>query len=162
MRALLIAATALLIGAAPPTEPPVAATSPETTVKVFIDAYDRAFNAKDLTKLAAFYDPDVTIFEGGHVNNGWTDYRDNHLGPELKEMDDLHFAHLEVVPHLLSDGTAYVTAKYRLKTKVEGNLIDAEGLETLILGMGADARWKIRHAHTSSRRKPQAQPSAKP
>ena len=67
-----------------------------------------------------FYHPDVTIFEGGHVNTGWPDYRDNHLGPELKEMADLRFAHVEVMPHALSDGVAYVMAEYRLKSTVAG------------------------------------------
>jgi ketosteroid isomerase-like protein len=104
----------------------------------------------------------VTIFEGGYVNTGWVDYRDNHLGPELKEMENLKFSHVLVVPHMLSDTTAYVTAEYRLKTKMEGELVDAEGLETMLLVKGADGTWKIRHSHTSSRRKPVAQPSAKP
>jgi ketosteroid isomerase-like protein len=40
--------------------------------------YDARFNAKDLDKLAAFYHPDVTIFEGGGVNRGWAGYRDHH------------------------------------------------------------------------------------
>lgn len=38
-----------------------------------------------MNKLSTFYHPDVTIFEGGGVNNGWIDYRDRHLGPELCE-----------------------------------------------------------------------------
>ena len=41
-----------------------------------------AFVAKDLKKLATFYHPDVTIYEGAGINNGWADYRDRHLGPE--------------------------------------------------------------------------------
>ncbi len=162
MKTLLLAAAAALFGATA-TVPTAFASGPaDATVKTFIEAYDRAFNAKDLNRLATFYHPDVTIFEGGHVNAGWVDYRDNHLGPELKEMDDLQFSHVAVVPHVLSDGSAYVTADYRLKTKMEGKPVDAEGLETLILVKGADGAWKIRHSHTSSRRKPRAQPSAKP
>ena len=131
-------------------------------MKAFVEAYDRAFNAKDLNRLAALYHPGVTIFEGGHVNTGWTDYRDNHLGPELKQMEDLQFAHVEVAPYMFSDGTAYVTAEYRLRTKIDGKPVDAEGLETLILVKSAEGAWKIRHSHTSSRRKAPAQPSAKP
>lgn len=162
MNTRLLAAAAALVGATAVAPTAFASEPAAATVKAFIEAYDRAFNAKDLNRLAAFYHPDVTIFEGGHVNTGWIDYRDNHLGPELKEMEDLQFAHVEVVPRVLSDATAYVTAEYRLKTKMNGKPVDAEGLETLVLVKGADGAWKIRHSHTSSRRKPTAQPSAKP
>jgi len=162
MKMLSWAATAALLGTAATASLVFAAEPPEATVKAFVEAYDAAFNGKDLSRLAVFYHPDVTIFEGGHVNTGWADYRDNHLGPELKEMEDLQFAHVEVVPHLLSDAMAYVTAEYRLQTRIDAELIDAEGLETLVLVKAEGGAWKIRHSHTSSRRKPPTQPSAKP
>lgn len=144
------------LGSASPAESPA-----DQALKAFVVAYDGAFNAKDLGRLAAFYHPEVTIFEGGHVNTGWLDYRDNHLGPELKEMADLRFSHVDVVPHVLSEAAAYVTAEYRLKATISGKVVEAEGLETLLLLKGADGSWRIRHSHTSSRRRPAA-PSAKP
>jgi ketosteroid isomerase-like protein len=161
-KTLLLAASVTLVGATAAASAAFASEPAEATLKAFIEAYDRAFNAKDLNRLATFYHADVTIFEGGYVNTGWVDYRDNHLGPELKEMQDLQFAHVEVVPHVLSDGTAYVTAEYRLKTRIEGKPVDAEGLETLVLVKDGEGAWKIRHSHTSGRRKPAAQPSGKP
>jgi ketosteroid isomerase-like protein len=125
----------------------------------FLKGYDAAFNAKDLGRLAGYYHPDVTIFEGGSVNDGWADYRDHHLGPELREFEGLEFSHVKVVPHLLGDGrSAYVTAEYRLKAKMGDRVIDAFGLETLLLVKATDGAWKIRHSHTSSRRKPAAAP----
>lgn len=144
------------LGSASPAESPA-----DQALKAFVVAYDGAFNAKDLGRLAEFYHPDVTIFEGGHVNTGWLDYRDNHLGPELKEMADLRFSHVDVVPHVLSEAAAYVTAEYRLKATISGKVVEAEGLETLLLLKGVDGSWRIRHSHTSSRRRPAA-PSAKP
>jgi ketosteroid isomerase-like protein len=54
-----------------------------------------------------------------------------------------------------------VTAEYRLKATISGKVVEAEGLETLLLLKGADGSWRIRHSHTSSRRRPAA-PSAKP
>lgn len=152
----LILAGALAAAEGSPADPKVKA------VQEFLEAYDRAFNAKELDRLSVFYHPDVTIFEGGYVNTGWVDYRDNHLGPELKDMEDLRFSHVQVVPHMLSDTTAYVTAEYRLKTTMDGKPVDAEGLETLVLLKGAAGAWKIRHSHTSSRRRPTASPAAKP
>lgn len=151
---LLFLAGSLASAEAPPAQA-------EQGVRAFVEAYDRAFNAKDLTRLADFYHPDVTIFEGGHVNTGWIDYRDNHLGPELKEMADLRFAHVDAVSNVLSEAVAYVTAEYRLKATVEGRIVESEGLETLVLLKGPDGGWRIRHSHTSSRRRPAAAP-AKP
>jgi hypothetical protein len=67
-----------------------AAAAPREDITAFLRSYDAAFGAKDLERLAGFYHPDVTIFEGG-----------------------------KVVPHLLGDGrSAYVTAEYRLKAKM--------------------------------------------
>lgn len=139
-----------------------AAGPAERGVKAFVESFDRAFNSKDVTWLAEFYHPDVTIFEGGHVNKGWVDYRDNHLGPELKEMADLQFSHVEVATNILSDAVAYVTAEYRLKATVKGKAVESEGLETLVLLKGMDGGWRIRHSHTSSRRRPAATPASKP
>ena len=129
----------------------------------WLASYDRALVAKDLDRLASFYHPDVTIFEGGGVNRGWTDYRDHHLAPELAELEGLDFAHADVKPHVLGpDGrTAYVTSEYRLKARVKERDVDAAGLETLVLLKGDDGAWRIRHSHTSSRRRPPA-PSPQP
>jgi len=131
-----------------------------TEIRRWMEAYDRALVAKDLERLAAFYHPHVTIFEGGGVNQGWADYRDDHLGPELAELEGLEFAHQNVMPRLLgSDGrTAYVTAEYRLRGRLKDREIDSGGLVTLILGRGEDGAWKIWHAHMSSRRRPAGPP----
>jgi ketosteroid isomerase-like protein len=125
-------------------------------IKRWLTSYDAAFSAKDLTRLAGFYHPDVTIYEGGSVNTGWADYRDHHLGPELEEMQSPTFSRSNVTVHVLDkEGrAAYVTAEYRLKTRLKDRDIDASGLETLIVIKATDGAWKIRHSHTSSRRRP--------
>jgi ketosteroid isomerase-like protein len=122
------------------------------TVEAWLKGYDAAFTAKDLDKLAAFYHPDVTIYEGGGVNNGWIDYRDHHLGPELKAFENLQFGHVNTKVSILPGGlTAYATSEYFVKAKMGDRQIDSTGLETLVLIKGADGSWKIRHSHTSSR-----------
>ena len=155
-----LAAGMVLLAAAPTS----AQVPPDSHgIAPWLRSYDAAFNTRDVTHLAAFYHPDVTIFEGGGMNDGWADYRDNHLGPELKEMEGLAFSHSNVSAHLLGpDGrTAYVTSEYRLKARIGGRDVDATGLETLVLVKDAAGAWCIRHSHTSSRRRPAA-PSAKP
>ena len=122
----------------------------------WLQSFDAAFNAKDLERLAAFYHPDVTIFEGGSTNAGWLDYRDNHIGPELREFGNLRYSHADVQVRPLDPEwrSAYVTSEYRLKARIKEREIDSSGLETLILVRGDGGAWKIRHSHSSARRRP--------
>ena len=127
-------------------------------VEAWLKQYDAAFNAKDLDKLATFYHPDVTIYEGGGINTGWIDYRDRHLGPELKSFENLQFGHTNIRVTMLPGGqAAYATSEYTIKAKSGDRVLDSGGLETLVLVKGGDGAWKIRHSHTSSRpRRPPA------
>ena len=128
-----------------------AASGDAAAVEAWLKGYDAAFMAKDLEKLATFYHPDVTIYEGGGINNGWADYRDHHLGPELKAFENLQFGHRDITVSILPGGqSAYVRSEYFLKAKMETREIDSSGLATYVLIKGADG-WKIRHSHTSSR-----------
>jgi len=135
-----------------------AQSSEAATVEAWLKDYDAAFNAKDLDKLATFYHPDVTIYEGGGVNNGWIDYRDRHLGPELKSFENLQFGHSNTKVLVLPGGqSAYATSEYSIKAKMGDRQLDSGGLETMVLLKSADGTWKPRHSHTSSRaRRPQA------
>jgi ketosteroid isomerase-like protein len=135
-----------------------AAGGDAAAIEAWLKGYDAAFMAKDLEKLATFYHPDVTIYEGGGINNGWADYRDHHLGPELKAFENLQFAHTNTKVTVLPGGqSAYATSEYSIKAKMGDRMLDSGGLETLVLVKGADGTWKIRHSHTSSRpRRPSA------
>jgi uncharacterized protein (TIGR02246 family) len=126
-------------------------TAAEKSVVAFFKDYDAAFVAKDMTKLATMYTADTTVFEGGGVNDGWKDYRDNHLGLEMKEFADLRFAHTKVVPHVTGD-TAFVTAEYTIHSKNGDKISDGGGLATYTLVKDKGA-WKIKHTHTSAKRK---------
>jgi len=128
------------------------AAAAANAIETWLEGYDAAFTAKNLEKLASFYHPDVTVYEGGGVNNGWADYRDHHLGPELEELQELQFSHSNTTVNLLSGGqAAYVTSEYSLKAAIGERAIDARGLETLVVIKDADGGWRIRHSHTSSR-----------
>jgi len=136
------------------TIPSATAQSSSTELIEFFKAYDVAFNSKDMDKLAAFYHPDVTVFEGSGINRGWADYRDNHLGPEMKSFETLQWAHSSVVGHLLGESSAYVTAEYSIKYKARERNVDIGGIATYVL-VREQGRWKIRHSHTAARRTPQ-------
>lgn len=137
-----------------------AAGAEQAAIEAWLKGYDTAFNAKDLDKLAAFYHPDVTIYEGAGINNGWADYLDHHLGPELKAFQNLQFAHSDTKVTVHAGGqSAYATSRYTLKAKMGERDIDSEGLATYVLLKGTNGAWTIRHSHTSSRpaRRPAAQ-----
>lgn len=150
----------MLAGAGTVLTPSAAAAQDESAaVTRWLGTYDAAFNAKDLEKLATFYHPDVTIYEGAGINNGWADYRDRHLGPELKAFQNLQFAHSDIKATVLAGAqSAYATARYTLKAKMGARDVHSEGLATYVLLKGSDGTWQIRHSHTSGRpRRPAAQ-----
>jgi ketosteroid isomerase-like protein len=128
------------------------------SLEAWLKGYDAAFMAKDLDRLATFYHPDVTIYEGAGINNGWADYRDRHLGPELKAFQNLQFGHTETKVTVMPGGqSAYATSRYTIKAKMGDRELDSEGLETLVLVKMPDGAWKIRHSHTSGRARRPAQ-----
>ena len=133
----------------------MAQTTEAQKIEEWLKGYDAAFIAKDLDKLATFYHPDVTIYEGAGVNNGWIDYRDRHLGPELKAFENLEFGHSNRRVHMLGDRAAYAISEYFIKAKMKERMLDNIGRETLLLEKQADGAWKIRHSHTSGRARPQ-------
>lgn len=132
----------------------------EQKIAEWLKGYDVAFNAKDLERLASFYHPEVTIYEGGGINNGWADYRDRHLGPELKAIENLQFGHRNTKVQLLDNGrSAYAISEYFIKGTTRNRDIDGGGLETLVLVRMPDGAWRIRHSHTSSRPRRPAPPA---
>lgn len=130
-----------------------AQTTQEQEVIAFFKAYDAAFTAKNLDGLATMYHPDVTVYEGGGINPGWADYRDRHLGPELRSFMNLQFSHDSVTVQMLGPDAAYVTANYSLSRTVDEREVTSGGLATYVL-IRQDGRWIIRHSHTSARRRP--------
>ena len=65
---------------------PVFAASPdEAGVKSAIQQFHQALARHDVAAIEALVSPDVMVLENGHRNQGWGDFRDNHLIPEFKE-----------------------------------------------------------------------------
>lgn len=102
-------------------------------------------------------DEAVTVFESGHANYGWTDYRNSHLAPELKEFKNTKYSFSDLKVKV--DGkTAWATFKYSLAADVGARSIQSGGLGTAILEK-RDGRWQIVHWHSSA---PRRQPSPLP
>jgi ketosteroid isomerase-like protein len=54
-------------------------------VKSAIQQFQQALERHDVAAIEALVSPDVVVLENGHRNQGWADFRDNHLIPEFKE-----------------------------------------------------------------------------
>ena len=134
-------------------------------VKAVTDVLTReaqAVEKGDLTALDKIWanSEDVTVFESGHANYGWTDYRNNHLAPELKEFKNTKYAFSDLKVKV--DGkTAWATFKYSLSADIGTRNIQSGGLGTAVLEK-RDGRWQIVHWHSSApRRAPSPTPTPK-
>ena len=134
-------------------------------VKAVTDVLTReaqAVEKGDLTALDKIWanSEDVTVFESGHANYGWKDYRNNHLAPELKEFKNTKYAFSDLKVKV--DGkTAWATFKYTLSAEINERKIDSGGLGTAVLEK-RDGQWRIVHWHSSApRRAPSPTPSPK-
>lgn len=137
-----------------------AAHDPAEHVGEVLTRYAAAVERGDMAAIEKLWanDESATVFESGHANYGWADYRDSHLGPELKEMKNVKYA-LTDVRAKVSGATAWATFKYALSADASGRRVEVSGLGTAVLERRGQ-EWRIVHWHTSApRRAPAAQPS---
>ncbi len=131
----------------------------EAAVRLALTQSATGFERGDLAMLNSVYanDESVTIFESGHANYGWTDYRDHHLVPEMKEFKNTKYALSDIKVKVAGD-TACATYKYALSGDIKDRHIDVNGLGTAVLEE-RDGQWRIVHSHTSAPRRAPAQPA---
>lgn len=56
----------------------------EPKIRETLAQFQDALQRHDLRAIEALVAPDIVVFENGHRNNGWPDFRDHHLLPEFK------------------------------------------------------------------------------
>lgn len=112
-----------------------------------------AFERGDMATMEKLWanDETVTVFESGHANYGWPDYRDKHLGPEMKEMKNIKYS-LSDIRAKVSGHTAWATFKYAISADVGTRHLDSVGLGTAVLEKRGDG-WRIVHWHSSAPRR---------
>lgn len=104
----------------------------------------------DIAALDTLYAGDsLTVIEGAGINRTWADYRDHHLGPEMKEMKNLRYRPSEIEVKVRG-ALAWAIFRYTLRADVEGRAADVVGRGTAILEKRG-SRWVVRHTHTSGR-----------
>ncbi|MCI0693922.1 nuclear transport factor 2 family protein [candidate division KSB1 bacterium] len=118
-------------------------------VTEILNKYAAAVQSKNLSEVEKYVvaTDAFSMFEGGHINWGWIDYRDNHLGPELKEFKEIQYSFSDIKTRVSGD-MAYATFKSHIAVKMELREVEGESLATAILMKTADG-WKIQHIHTS-------------
>lgn len=156
---LALAATAMLLASA------ANAGDDLKSVRDVLIQSASGFEKGDMAALEKLWanDESVTVFESGHANYGWVDYRDHHLGPEMKEMKNTKYT-LSDIRVKASGNTAWSTFKYTISADIGTRHVDGAGLGTAVLEKrGQD--WRIVHWHSSAQRRapnPMASPSPRP
>jgi uncharacterized protein (TIGR02246 family) len=119
-----------------------------------------AFERDDRAALERIWahDEAVLVFENGHANVGWSDYRDNHLGPEMAAMENTKFTLEGIRPRVAGD-TAWATLGYSISADVKQRKVERTGLATVVLER-REGRWRIVHWHSSNPRRPAGQTAA--
>ena len=72
---------ALAAGAAQDSE---SAPAPGSAAEAVL-RFEKALRDRDLAAVERLVSGEIVVFENGHRNDGWADFRDNHLVPEMKE-----------------------------------------------------------------------------
>jgi ketosteroid isomerase-like protein len=134
----------------------------EAAVREALLASATSFEKNDVAAAAKVWvnDESLTVFESGHANYGWADYRDHHLVPEMAEMKNTKYSFNDIKIHM-SGNTAWATLKYTISADVADNgkirHVEGGGLGTAILEK-RDGRWQIVHWHSSAPRRAPGNP----
>jgi ketosteroid isomerase-like protein len=142
----------------------VASVDNEAAVRDVLLKSALSFEKKDMVMATKVWvnDETLTVFESGHANYGWADYRDNHLGPEMAEMKNTKYAFTDIKIHLAGK-SAWATFKYTISADVpdkgKTRHVEGAGLGTAVLEQ-RNGRWQIVHWHSSAPRRPPAVPAS--
>lgn len=140
--------TALLYAAA------FAQNADEKAVREVVLKNAEAFEKGDLALMDKIWadDEKVTVIEAGNFDYGWRNFRDKHLGPELKAMQNRKFTASDTRVHV-KDKTAWATFAYKIEADFNGRHIDAEGAGAMVMEK-IKGEWRIVMYSTSGKRRP--------
>lgn len=138
---------------------PVAAPNAEVAAVIqTIQALFAAAERGDLAALDSLYAGDsLLVIEGAGINRGWTDYRDNHLAPELKDFQNFRYRPFEIEARV-SGNLAWATYRYALSADLANGKADVVGRGTAILERHGN-RWIVRLTQTASRARRPSDPA---
>lgn len=133
------------------TEPSVQPPRPEAEVLMTLAKYRAAMEARSIERLEAVMDPDLLVLEGVHKNVGWNDYRDNHIGPEMKEWTEFRVIEPKVLEVSVQGDWAYVVQESTVRIITAEKAMTMASAETFVMRKVVSG-WRIRHIHLSGKR----------
>ena len=116
-----------------------------------LSSYKSAIERLDITDVDKLFTPDAVVIESGKVEGNFTSYRNNHLGPELREFKSFSFNDYKA--DIRVEGPVAIateTYTYRIVLK-SGKAIDRQGVATSVLKWNEQG-WQIVTTHSSSRK----------
>lgn len=130
----------------------VAQNSSEAEIRSVVHHFQQALEQRDVSAIEKLVAKDLVVLENGHRNDGWLDFRDNHLIPEMKEPAPPSKTELIKVKATDTMGWAYTRTAMSL-TRKSGEKVDVELWSVYVVEkrgkewMIALLDWSMRTAH---------------
>ena len=116
-------------------------SSAEDGVRKTVQQFEQGISQRDPKKIEGVVAEDLVVLENGHRNDGWADFRDHHLLPEMKEPAPPSKTELVKVKATDQIGWAYTKTEMKL-TRKSGERVDARLWSVYVLEK-RQGNWKI-------------------
>ncbi len=116
--------------------------SDDIQVRKLINEFESALARKDIAAVGSLVSPQIVVFENGYRNDGWQDFRDNHLIPEFKHSG----SHASAVPFedAIFSGAVALTMLHHVPSPTLQDRLLSEVYRVLKSGgvfVGTDSIW---------------------
>ncbi len=116
-----------------------------------VNQYYAALESRSTSQMAKVVDPSLIVLEGTYKNVGWDDFRDHHIGPEMKEWKSFSTKDRKIVRAEEFGDMGYVIEELQFTMVLPKETVNLSGAETFILGKNENGAWRIRHVHSSAK-----------
>lgn len=113
----------------------------EQAVLAVVQQFESGLRARDLSRIERVVADDLVAFENGHRNDGWPDFRDNHLVPEMKDFPPPSRNEVIRVSATPNMGWAYTQTKMTLTRRL-GKEVEATLWSIYVVEKRA-GQWKL-------------------
>lgn len=113
----------------------------DNAVRTLINNFELGLNERSIAKIEAVVASDLVVLENGHRNDGWPNFRDHHLIPEMKEPSPVTKSELVKLKTSSHMAWAYTKTEMQLTDK-SGKSVDALLWSAYVLERRA-GEWKI-------------------
>jgi ketosteroid isomerase-like protein len=122
-------------------------TTPSPELQAALNAYDQAFENRDIMALWRLFDEDIVLYEQGTQDVGRETALGKHLAPDLQAFLEMAASFSDVRVREMN-GMAIRTRHFAIKGKLPNRYFMAQGYETQNWAK-QDGQWKLVHMHWS-------------